>query len=110
MSDTDDYDEYQEIRQELEAMTHSELVTEVISRIKSQRQMLIDNWHETKELRKEVQDTRCFITDTADQIQKWEEDVSAIVAKGLYWKRSFYILLGLMLATLTLSFLKLHLM
>lgn len=110
MSDTDDYDEYQEIRQELEAMTHSELVTEVISRIKSQRQMLIDNWHETKELRKEVQDSRGFITDTADQIQKWEEDVALVIAKTLYWKRSFYILLGLILMTLTFSFLDLHLM
>ena len=106
MSDTDDYDEYQEIRQELEAMTHSELVTEVISRIKSQRQMLIDNWHETKELRKEVQDSRGFITDTADQIQKWEEDVALVIAKTLYWKRSFYLLLVLIMITLIFTYIR----
>lgn len=106
MLDTDDYDEYQEIRLELEAMTHSELVTEVISRIKSQRQMLIDNWHETKELRKEVHDSRSFITDTADQIQKWEEDVTSVVAKGLYWKRSFYLLLTLIMITLIFTYIQ----
>ncbi|MFC2996451.1 hypothetical protein ACFODO_14510 [Acinetobacter sichuanensis] len=106
MSDTDDYDEYQEIRLELEAMTHSELVIEVISRIKSQRQMLIDNWHETEELRKEVHDSRSFITDTADQIQKWEEDVTSVVAKGLYWKRSFYLLLTLIMITLIFTYIQ----
>lgn len=95
MSDISKDDEYIDIRQELEAMTHSELVTEVITRIESQRQMLVDNWHENKKLKKEVQDSRKFITDKADQIQKWEDDVALVIAKGLYWKRSFYFLLFL---------------
>ena len=95
MSDISKDDEYIDIRQELEAMTHSELVTEVITRIESQRQMLVDNWHENKKLKQEVQDSRKFITDTADQIQKWEDDVALVIAKGLYWKRSFYFLLFL---------------
>ena len=100
MPDIDQDDEYFDIRQELEAMTHSELVKEVISRIESQRQMLVDNWHENKELRQEVQDSRKFINDTADQIQKWEDDVALVIAKTLYWKRSFYLLLFLIMFTL----------
>lgn len=103
MSDIDQ-EEYLEIRQELEAMTHAELVTEVLSRMKFQQRMIVDNWNESKELRQEVQQSRKFITDTADQIQKWEEDVDLIIAKALYWKRSFYILLGLVIATLMLSY------
>ncbi|ESK41082.1 hypothetical protein P256_00067 [Acinetobacter nectaris CIP 110549] len=95
MSDIDKDDEYIDIRQELEIMTHAELVAEVISRIKDQRKMLVDNWHENKKLKQEVQDSRKFITDTADQIQKWEDDVALVIAKGLYWKRSFYFLLFL---------------
>lgn len=95
MLDMDKDDEYIDIRQELETMTHSELVTEVIARIKDQRKMLVDNWHENKELKQELQDSRKFITDTADQIQKWEDDVALVIAKGLYWKRSFYFILFL---------------
>lgn len=105
-----DEDEYLEIRHELEGMMHSELVAEVITRIKSQRQMLIDNWHDNKKLRQEVQESRSFITNTADQIERWEKDVAIVVAKGLYWKKSFYVLLSLMVTTLALSFLDLHLL
>lgn len=104
MLDINQDDEYLDIRQELKDMTHSELVEEVISRIESQRQMLVDNWHENKELRQEVQDSRKFITDTADQIQKWEDDVALVIAKGLYWKRSFYLLLFLIIITLIFTF------
>lgn len=104
MLDINQDDEYLDIRQELKDMTHSELVEEVISRIESQRQMLVDNWHENKELRQEVQDGRKFITDTADQIQKWEDDVALVIAKGLYWKRSFYLLLFLIIITLIFTF------
>lgn len=104
MLDINQDDEYLDIRQELKDVTHSELVEEVISRIESQRQMLVDNWHENKELRQEVQDSRKFITDTADQIQKWEDDVALVIAKGLYWKRSFYLLLFLIIITLIFTF------
>ena len=51
---SDDLDEYIEMRQELEVMTHAELVEEVINRMKFQQQIVIDNWNENKELRKEV--------------------------------------------------------
>lgn len=98
-----DREEYLELRQELEAMTHAELIDEVVNRMKFQQQIVIDNWHENKELRQEVQQSRQFITDTADQIEKWEKDVASIVAKTLYWKRSFYVLLCLVVATLALS-------
>ncbi|MBF7693955.1 hypothetical protein [Acinetobacter pollinis] len=104
MSDISKDDEYIDIRQELEIMTHAELVAEVIARIKDQRKMLVDNWHENKELKQELQDSRKFITDTAEQIQKWEDDVALVIAKGLYWKRSFYFLLFLVSIMFILTF------
>lgn len=39
---SDDLDEYIEMRQELEVMTHAELVEEVINRMKFQQQIVID--------------------------------------------------------------------
>lgn len=103
---SDDLDEYIEMRQELEAMTHAELVEEVISRMKFQQQIVIDNWNENKELRKEVQDSRRFLESTSENFKKWNEDLDEIVAKGLYWKRSFYVLLVLMIIVLIYSFIQ----
>ncbi|WP_312970838.1 hypothetical protein [Acinetobacter gerneri] len=105
MSDIDQ-EEYLEMRHELEAMTHSELVDEVINRMKFQQQIIIDNWNENKGLRKEVQESRDFIIKTADQIQKWEDGLEAIISKCLYWQRSFYLLLFLMIVTLIYSFIQ----
>ncbi len=101
-----DPDEYIEMRQELEAMTHAELVDEVINRMKFQQQIIIDNWNENKELRKEVQDSRRFLESTSENFKKWNEDLDEIVAKGLYWKRSFHVLLFLLVVVLIYSFLK----
>ena len=101
---SDDLDEYIEMRQEIEAMTHSELVEEVINRMKFQQQIIIDNWNENKELRKEVQDSRRFLESTSENFKKWNKDLDEIVAKGLYWKRSFYVLLVLMIIILIYSF------
>ncbi|WP_441368250.1 hypothetical protein [Acinetobacter lwoffii] len=101
---SDDLDEYIEMRQELEVMTHGELVEEVINRMKFQQQIVIDNWNENKELRKEVQDSRRFLESTSENFKKWNEDLDEIVAKGLYWKRSFYVLLVLMIIVLIYSF------
>ena len=56
MSNTDP-EEYIDMRQELEGMTHAELVDEVINRMKIQQQIIVDNWNENKELRKEVVDS-----------------------------------------------------
>ena len=50
MSDHDDEFEY--IRTELEALSKDKLIQEVISRIQDQQQMLIDNWHDNKEIRR----------------------------------------------------------
>lgn len=101
---SDDLDEYIEMRQELEVMTHAELVEEVINRMKFQQQIVIDNWNENKELRKEVRDSRRFIESTSENFKKWNEDLDEIVAKGLYWKKSFYVLLVLMIIILIYSF------
>ncbi|MEQ1095100.1 hypothetical protein [Acinetobacter johnsonii] len=101
---SDDLDKYIEMRQELEVMTHAELVEEVINRMKFQQQIVIDNWNENKELRKEVQDSRRFLESTYENLKKWNEDLDEIVAKGLYWKRSFYVLLMLMIIVLIYSF------
>lgn len=101
---SDDLDEYIEMRQELKAMTHAELVEEVINRMKFQQQIVIDNWNENKELRKEVQDSRRFLESTSKNFKKWNEDLGEIVAKGLYWKRSFYVLLVFMIIILIYSF------
>ena len=103
---SDYLDEYIEMRQELEAMTHVELVEEVINRMKFQQQIVIDNWNENKELRKEVQDSRRFLESTSENFKKWNEDLDEIVAKGLYWKRSFYVLLVLMIIVLIHSFIQ----
>ena len=103
---SDDLDEYIEMRQEIEAMTHSELVEEVINRMKFQQQIIIDNWNENKELRKEVQDSRRFLESTSENFKKWNKDLDEIVAKGLYWKRSFYVLLVLMIIVLIHSFIQ----
>ena len=103
---SDDLDEYIEMRQELEVMTHAELVEEVINRMKFQQQIVIDNWNENKELRKEVQDSRRFLESTSENFKKWNEDLDEIVAKGLYWKKSFYVLLVLMIIVLIHSFIQ----
>ena len=102
----DDLDEYIEMRQELEVMTHAELVEEVINRMKCQQQIGVDNWNENKELRKEVQDSRRLLESTSENFKKWNEDLDEIVAKGLYWKRSFYVLLVLMIIVLIHSFIQ----
>lgn len=99
-----DEEEYDDIRKDLQELTYSELVEEVINRMKFQQQIIIDNWNENKELRKEVQQSRQFITNTETQIQKWEKDIDKIVSKCLYWQRSFYLLLFLMTVTLIYSF------
>ena len=101
---SDDLDEYIEMRQELEVMTHAEPVEEVINRMKFQQQIVIDNWNENKELRKEVQDSRRFLESTSENFKQWNEDLDEIVAKGLYWKKSFYVLLVLMIIILIYSF------
>ncbi len=103
MSNTDP-EEYIDMRQELEAMTHAELVDEVINRMKFQQQIIVDNWNENKELRKEVVDSRKFLNSTSEKFTKWNEDLEEIVAKGLYWKKSFYVLLFLMIVVLIYSF------
>ena len=103
---SDDLDEYIEMRQELEVMTHVELVEEVINRMKFQQQIVIDNWNENKELRKEVYDSRRFLESTSENFKKWNGDLDEIVTKGLYWKRSFYVLLVLMIIVLIYSFLQ----
>lgn len=99
-----DEEEYDDIRKDLQELTYSELVEEVINRMKFQQQIIVDNWNENKELRKEVQQSRQFITNTETQIQKWEKDIDKIVSKCLYWQRSFYLLLFLMTVTLIYSF------
>lgn len=36
-----------------------------------------------------IMDSRKFLNSTSEKFTKWNEDLEEIVAKGLYWKRSF---------------------
>jgi len=102
--DEREVDDFLEVREELQSMTHSELVDEVIIRIQSQQRMLIDNWHSTEDLRKQNSDYRKMIFDCSEAMEKSTEAMERMVQRIKYWKNSFWFLAFLVMLTLLATF------
>lgn len=104
MSDHDDEFEY--IRTELEALSKDELIQEVISRIQDQQKMLIDNWHDNKEIRRQNAEYRKSIATGLEAMERFNALTEVLLVKIQYWKNSFWILIFLIMLTLIFSYLK----
>lgn len=97
-------DDFLEVREELQSMTHSELVDEVIIRMQSQQRMLIENWHSTKDLRKQNSDYRKMVFDCGEALDKSSDVIDVMAKKIKYWKNSFWFLAFLVMLTLLATF------
>ncbi|PKF33416.1 hypothetical protein [Acinetobacter proteolyticus] len=97
-------DDFLEVREELQSMTHSELVDEVIIRMQSQQRMLIENWHNTKDLRKQNSDYRKMVFDCGEALDKSSDAIDVMAKKIKYWKNSFWFLAFLVMLTLLATF------
>lgn len=102
--DDQEVDDFLEVREELQCMTHSELVDEVIIRMQSQQRMLIDNWHSTKELRQQNSEYRKMVFDCGEALDKSSDVIERMAQKIKYWKSSFWLLAFLVMLTLLASF------
>ncbi|ENU24194.1 hypothetical protein F993_01510 [Acinetobacter proteolyticus] len=97
-------DDFLEVREELQSMTHSGLVDEVIIRMQSQQRMLIENWHSTKDLRKQNSDYRKMVFDCGEALDKSSDVIDVMAKKIKYWKNSFWFLAFLVMLTLLATF------